>query len=213
MAAMRHEKVSSAVFKCGHLEDLTRSLEDIPTLEELENGAIIIGTYSSEVLPEVEDVGVIPSPDGILASPDLNIGLRIFAVMGKDAVHATMDNAFIIQGRGTVVLVCQYSRRHIIGEDSATLSTVSDHLPPDLLRPAIGTACPMGQKCDIDHYLQDCTILRHFTDQEVMIAQHITHHMANMTTELFEAATYKKLCTCTRDRKCNIKVSLSFTTA
>ena len=70
------------------------------------------------------------------------------------------------------------------------------------MRPKVGTVCPLGNICHMQHYVQDATLLGHFKglmslndDEQIMLLQHVLHDLERENTERFTEDA-RELCTC-----------------
>jgi hypothetical protein len=90
------------------------------------------------------------------------------------------------------------------------------------MRPKVETVCPLGDNCQMQHYVQDATLLEHFkglmsldADEQIMLLQHVLHDLERENTERFTEDA-REFCTCDKGpclcdgacscKPCSIKV-------
>jgi hypothetical protein len=153
----------------------------------------------------------------------VNVDCTLLSPAGSDEMVLSLTNCLNEQSEpmvlrmptGTAILGTQHviivtrvpGKIPVISENTPVLESVDEGVSAECRRPAIGMQCPLGHHCTMQHYVQDGTRLKHFTDEELMLLQHACDYVSNTDTEMFQEDKNKKRCTCTGETKCDIKVS------
>jgi hypothetical protein len=207
VADLQGQPISALVIAGADEADVRAALATLPLLE-LKGHVICVwnlvgalGHYNS-IRP------ILDSVTGCnLLAPEQSV-VDVLSSCMPQSPAIPISKGVSIFGTNQVVIVSNVpGSTPIISERTPVLTSVTENLASEFKRPALGTVCPLGTACDITHYIQDCSRLRHFTDEEIMMLQHVCDFLINGDAEMFLEEADIERCTCTCDKKCNIKAS------